>query len=85
MRYTGGLADSVVDVDADPERGTGFFFGPFDAGAFYRALGRGIDRFRGREGWPALVARGMRVDFSWTRSAELYLELYERAIRRARG
>lgn len=88
VRRTGGLADTVVDVTADPERGTGFVFEAAEPGAFAAACRRAFE-LRGdgtAAGWLALVRRGMGVDFAWERrSAPEYLRVYERAIALRRG
>jgi starch synthase len=84
VRRTGGLADSVIDVDADPASGTGFAFGPAAASALVQACRRAIAvRAEGAPGrWTELVGRDMALDFSWQAGpAPRYLEAYERALR----
>lgn len=89
VRRTGGLADTVVDVTADPGRGTGFVFEPPEAAALAEAVRRAF-ALRGdgtAAPWLELIRRGMAVDFAWEHaSAPAYLEAYERAmaLRRAR-
>ncbi|MGH7150038.1 MAG: glycogen synthase GlgA [Planctomycetota bacterium] len=85
VRSTGGLADTVRDVGEDPERGNGFAFGEFAGEAFRGALDRALAGFAARPRFERLVARAMREDFSWTRSARAYLDLYARAARREAG
>jgi len=83
-RRTGGLADTIRDADA-PD-GTGFLFRDLDAAAIDDALSRARAVLARPGAWRALVRRGMREDFSWTRSAQAYSDLYARAIaRRARA
>lgn len=88
VRRTGGLADTVVDVTADPERGTGFVFETAEPSALAAACRRAFE-LRGdgtAAPWLALVRRGMAVDFAWERrSAPAYLDVYERAIALRRG
>jgi starch synthase len=83
VRRTGGLADSVVDVDEHPGRGDGFAFGPADASALLDACRRAI-AFRGDgrgPDWAALVRHGMATDFSWESGpARAYLAAYRRAL-----
>ncbi len=79
VRRTGGLADTIVDADADPDRGNGFVFGPPDPGALLEAAGRAIAAYRDEQRWTRLVQRGMRQDFSWAGRARDYVALYERA------
>ncbi len=82
VRATGGLADTVRDVGHDPERGNGYAFGEFAADAFRGALDRALAGFSARPRFERLVGRAMREDFSWTRSARDYLDLYARAAQR---
>ena len=71
----GGLADSVVD--ATREGGTGFVSEEADGEAMYRALERGIDLYQEHpEDWLQMQARAMNQDFSWSRSASNYVQLY---------
>ena len=82
-RRTGGLADSIVDLDEQPEAGTGFLFEEATAGAVVTAVERAVAIFSGadRLAWEELVERGMAVDFSWeTASARAYVGVHRRAI-----
>lgn len=81
VHATGGLKDTVPDVDAEPDRGLGFTFSSFTPKAFAGAVARGLHRYRDHRRWRQLIARCMAQDFSWDRSARSYLELYERARR----
>ncbi|MCI0586774.1 MAG: glycogen synthase GlgA [Planctomycetes bacterium] len=85
VRATGGLADTVRDVGQDPERGNGYAFGEFTAGALQGALDRALEGFAARSRFERIVARAMREDFSWTRSAKAYVDLYARAARQEAG
>ena len=81
VRRTGGLADSVVDVDEAPGAGTGFVFDDATPAALVAAIERAAAHRRDGEAWDALLDRGMAVDFNWvTGSAPRYLEAYRRAI-----
>ncbi|HXG26545.1 MAG TPA: glycogen/starch synthase [Candidatus Binatia bacterium] len=82
VRATGGLRDTVIDVDANPSTGTGFVFEGEDPAALTDACLR-FDRRRSAGGpaWAALLDRAMSVDFDWrTHSAPTYLAAYRRAI-----
>ena len=82
VRRTGGLADSVVDVDEAPGEGTGFVFDDATRRRWSprSSAGGGAPAGR-RRAWDALLDRGMAVDFNWvTGSAPRYLEAYRRAI-----
>ncbi|RMF76729.1 MAG: glycogen synthase [Acidobacteria bacterium] len=83
VRRTGGLADTVVDVDESPEHGTGFVFDHPDPGGLRWACGRALAVYR-RDvaALDALRRRGMQCDFSWTVPAARYEALLARARRR---
>jgi starch synthase len=80
VHATGGLADTVTDLDSDPATGNGFSFGDYSADALALAVKRAAAAFRerGRPRWRAAMERGMRADFSWRRSTAEYLALYEK-------
>ena len=80
VRSTGGLADTVQDYDPRTGQGTGFVFKPYDRWALFTAIVRAVETFKHRELWRQIQLRGMRVDFSWDRSARKYVDLYRRAI-----
>lgn len=83
VRRTGGLADSVTDVTADPEHGCGFTFGAAEPGALIEACERALAlRGDGRApAWLALQRRGMALEFGWeTGPARQYLDAYRRAL-----
>jgi starch synthase len=87
VRRTGGLADSVVDVDERPGEGTGFVFDEATPGALVAAVVRAMAlRSRDPAAWAALQARDMATDFRWdTGAAPRYLEAYRRAVALRRG
>ncbi len=76
VRRVGGLADTVVPADEEPERGTGFVFDEYSAEAMLEALDRALAARRDPVRWEGIVRRGMGQDFSWDRSARRYEELY---------
>jgi starch synthase len=80
VRETGGLADTVTDHTAYPGHGTGFVFQDGTPEACENALERAFDAYRNRDAWHALQGRGMTSDFSWTASANAYVDLYHKAI-----
>jgi starch synthase len=82
VRATGGLRDTVIDVTAQPARGTGFVFEDESAGGLVDACDRFLAAFRpGSASWEALLDRGMAVDFDWrSHSAPAYVAAYTRAV-----
>jgi starch synthase len=80
VRATGGLADTVADYTAKRGRGTGFAFTDFTPEACQDALERALGVYGNRRAWRRLQRRGMAIDFSWSASAQEYVQLYRRAI-----
>jgi starch synthase len=79
VRRTGGLADTVQDVDSSLRSGTGFVFDAANAHELEHAAARALAAFENPVGWRAIQERGMRQDWSWGRAAGKYVELYELA------
>ena len=80
VRATGGLEDTIEDFDPQTKTGNGFKFAPYEPNAFLSAIRRAVDLWTDQESWANLMRKGMAADFSWTRSAERYLELYQSLI-----
>ena len=74
-RATGGLVDTVFDADTSPAP-TGFLFPDATAHSFHGALLRALSHYRNQEEWRQMQLNGMTQDFSWTLSANNYLDLY---------
>ncbi len=79
-RETGGLADTITDVTHNPHDGTGFLFKEYSPQALSQALRRAISMYRSKSRWRQLQRNGMKMDFSWRRSARVYAEMYKRAL-----
>ncbi len=82
---TGGLVDTVRDVDADPDGATGFVFPAGDAEALRRVFARVAEVFAEGDRWRALQRRGMSQELGWSRAARGYADVYARAVARRRG
>jgi starch synthase len=83
VHATGGLADTVTDLDANPDLGNGFSFTAYTAAALLDALRRALHTYAQRERWPGLVARAMAYDSRWSASARTYSQLYQRVLQAA--
>lgn len=77
-RQTGGLADTVIDYNGDNENGNGFTFHDFNSGDMFYAIQRAIDLYNNKKDWTKLVKKIIKLDYSWSSSAEKYLELYDK-------
>src|SRR5258708_3682505 len=81
VHATGGLADTVTDLDVNPSSGNGLSFTPYAASALLDALHRALRLYADRERWPGLIARAMSYDSRWSASARAYSNLYQRVLR----
>ncbi|MBI4760111.1 MAG: glycogen synthase [Chloroflexota bacterium] len=77
VRAVGGLHDTVTDSE------TGFVFVDKKIKSFNDTLKRALQVYSDRARWENIQKAGMRQDFSWTRSAQKYLDLYKRLIETA--
>ena len=77
VRETGGLKDTVIPYNEFTGEGTGFLFSNFNGDEMGDAVFRAARLFwDNRDAWNQLVTQAMSQDFSWTRSADKYLDLY---------
>ena len=77
VRETGGLKDTVIPYNEFTGEGTGFSFSNFNGDEMGDAVFRAARLFWDNgDAWNQLVTQAMSQDFSWTRSADKYLDLY---------
>jgi len=87
VRNTGGLADSVIDANGPnlyQHTATGFLFEQARPRQLLRAIDRALNLFNRQDVWKDLQQTGMREDFSWSRSASTYVDLYEQVLKHPR-
>jgi starch synthase len=88
VRATGGLADTITDATRETlaaGTATGFSFREYEALALSETLKRAMEAYAQPAIWSQLIATGMRQDWSWARSAQQYVELYQKISARAHG
>lgn len=76
VRRTGGLADSIKPFNDDRTFGNGFAFSNYNAHEMLYVIKDAIFTFGNKEVWNSLIQTAMSTDFSWSKSAEKYEELY---------
>ncbi len=84
-RKTGGIADTVQDYNPLASKGTGFLFSDFTPSAMQNAIKRALCLYTDKDKMKKVIIDAMKIDFSWKRSAERYIKLYENAIKKKRG
>ena len=82
VRATGGLEDSVEAFSTRTGEGTGFKFKEYTAASLVRCVKKAADLYKNSGGWKTLMGNAMGMDFSWSRSAGAYLDLYEGMLRK---
>jgi starch synthase len=84
--YSGaGLEDTVVDVEKDPKRGTGFTFKSYSGESLLEGIDAARKIYKEPGDWRTLTLRCMKQDFSWQATAEAYLKAYRRVTRRVKN
>lgn len=78
VRETGGLRDSVRDNGG--ENGNGFTFKTYNANDMLDAVKRAKKCYDDQQEWSELVERSMKCDYSWSASADLYIETYKEIL-----
>ncbi len=78
VRETGGLKDSIKDCGG--KGGNGFTFKTYNAHDMLDATVRARAYYDQKIKWGRLVSHAMREDFSWDRSAQLYIGLYKEIV-----
>ena len=77
VRETGGLKDTVIPFNVYTDEGNGFSFMPYNAHEMLYTIERACGFKKDKALWSRLVDRAMGSDYSWSRSAKDYLNLYE--------
>lgn len=88
VRATGGLADTIVDATRETladGTATGFTFREYEVLALSETLRRAIEAYNQPTVWSQLITTGMRQDWSWSRSARQYVELYRKISARVQA
>jgi starch synthase len=76
VRATGGLDDTVEQFNPSSGTGTGFKFGPYEAGALLEKIREALYFYGRPDDWQKIQRNGMLVDNSWEAAAKKYAELY---------
>ncbi|MFZ5988283.1 MAG: glycogen synthase GlgA [Bacillota bacterium] len=83
VRATGGLAETVIDIDEDKKNGNGFSYKDFSSKDMIKTINRALKFYSQKpKEWEELVKRAMSIDFSWDKSAEKYSELYKKLVKK---
>lgn len=81
VRETGGLNDTINSYDELTNEGNGFTFTNYNAHDMLYTIKRAVSFYKRKNIWQSLVKKGMQQDFSWTKSANEYIALYDKLFR----
>jgi len=77
VRATGGLADTIKDYSLNTGEGNGFIFKEYSSKELLKTIDRALDIYIGHpDAWKAIVQIALKSNYSWSKSAEKYTELY---------
>lgn len=77
---TGGLADTIEEVNTEENTGNGFVFEKHDSEELLSAMVRAISMFKNKEIWNQLRNRIMDEDFSWDTRINEYIDVYDHLV-----
>ena len=80
VRETGGLADSVEQIDPEAASGTGILFRDYDANGLAWALNTALDLYANQRLWKKIMRNGMKKNFSWDEQGAHYVSLYRKLV-----
>lgn len=78
VRSTGGIIDTVFDIDKYPADGNGFCFTKPIISELYETMDRAINCFMDPKRMHLLRKRVMQLDHSWQKPCKQYLEIYSK-------
>jgi starch synthase len=84
VRHTGGLVDTVTQLNPDLSKGNGFIFRDYNSEALVAAINEALDAYRNRKAWQQVMQRVMGLDFSWQASALKYDAAYKKVLEATR-
>ena len=78
VRETGGLKDTVQPYNQFTGEGTGFSFANYNAHEMLHVIEEAAALFRhDQKAWRQMQCNAMNRDFSWDRSAQAFIDLYQ--------
>ena len=82
VRETGGLADSVQQIDPSTSTGTGVLFRDYDETGLAWGISRALELFEDQPAWQKIMRNGMAMDFSWQHQGDEYVKIFN-SLRRS--
>jgi len=83
VRATGGLDDTVIDPRENLQRANGIKFNEYSGQALAKGMRKALALYETPELLQRFRINGMAADFSWSRVAQQFVELYQKDIAQA--
>lgn len=80
VRETGGLKDSVIPYNKFTGEGNGFSFANYNAHEMLYTIERAVECYQDKDRWTALMRSAMSADFSWEKSSQQYMSMYQNVL-----
>jgi len=77
VRKVGGLADTVLPYNHSTGSGNGFVFEKYESSELLTSIQEALELYSHRHKWTKLMKSAMAEDFSWQKSADQYIQLFE--------
>ena len=77
---TGGLADTIAELELEEKSGNGIVFEKFTAKELVKSVKRALRYYKKKEAWSELRQRIMNEDYSWEKSTDEYLDIYDTVL-----
>jgi len=81
-RKTGGLSDTVKEFNPKEEKGNGFLFKKYEPFALFKSIIQARTSYNFKDSWKKLIKRAMEENFSWEKSAQGYIEVFKKTIKK---
>ena len=78
VRKTGGLADTIIDIEN--EKGNGFVFDNYNAHEMLETIWRAVGKYGDKSAWSKMVENALAIDNGWNVSAGEYIKLYKEVV-----
>lgn len=82
VRETGGLKDTVQSYNEYTQEGNGFSFTHYNAHDMLYTVKRALQYYQDKKIWDTIFKNALQADFSWKKSAEQYLFLFENLLKK---
>lgn len=80
VRETGGLKDTISSFNEFTGEGNGFSFTNYNAYDMLYTIKRALHFYNDKDLWKKIISNGTKTDYSWRKSAQQYINLYQQAL-----